>query len=112
MARFKARSANLALYAYPLLGALGEQHCRKTLLSIGFEGVLGWECCFLHRELKVESSAYVGDFKMAGTPAAVDRAWKMIKKVINLDDPTPFKKCWVETTRCAMYPHRGSTAQH
>ncbi len=42
----------------------------------------------MHRELKVALSVYVDDFKMAGAPAAMTAAWKKIKSVINVDDPT------------------------
>ena len=39
----------LALYGHPLAGTFwGKNHCHEALLSIGFEPILGWECCFLH----------------------------------------------------------------
>ena len=97
----------LALYGHPLSGAFWEQHCRKMLLSIGFEGISGCECCYMHRELKVVLSVYVDDFKMAGAPASMDVAWKKIKSVINVDDPTPLGK--YASTRYAKCLRTGLT---
>ena len=58
------------------------------ILSVGFESIPSWECCLLHRELKIALSVYVDDFKMAGTPSAVGEAWERIKTVIKLGEPT------------------------
>ena len=56
----------LALYGHPLSGAFWEQHCRKMLLSVGFESIPSWECCFLHRELKIVLSVCVDDSRWRG----------------------------------------------
>ena len=42
----------LALYGHPLSGAFWERHCHEALLSVGFEPITGWECCFVHNTLK------------------------------------------------------------
>ncbi len=60
------------------------------LLSVGFAGISGWECCLRPRELKVVLSFYVGDFKTAGTPSAVKEAWERIKTVIQLGEREVF----------------------
>jgi hypothetical protein len=58
------------------------------LVSFGFKGIAGWERYFLHRELRVVLSVYVGDFKMAGTPSALEEAWGRIRAAIRLGEPT------------------------
>ena len=43
----------LALYGHPLAGAFWERHCREALLSVGFTPLDGWECCYVHKTLKL-----------------------------------------------------------
>ena len=78
----------LALYGHPLAGAFWERHCREALLSVGFTTLTGWECCFVHQELKLVLSVYVDDFKMAGQADNFGKGWDLIRSKVCLD-PLP-----------------------
>ena len=72
----------LALYGHPDAGdaKLGEK---------GFSPVHGWPGCYSHSSLAVFLTVYVDDFKMSGREADVTKAWRLIKEVIQLEEPTP-----------------------
>ena len=53
----------LALYGHPLSGAFWEKHSHQSLVSVGFEPIVGWECCFINRELQLVLTVYVDDLK-------------------------------------------------
>ena len=56
----------LALYGHPLSGVFWERHCREALLSLGFTTVSGWECLYVHKDLKLVLAVYVDGFKLSG----------------------------------------------
>ena len=56
----------LALEGHPRAGFYWEHHCRKAVLSAGFEPVKGWESMYKHYKWQLFLSIYVDDFKMAG----------------------------------------------
>jgi len=82
----------LALYGHPLSGAFWGNHCTAQLISVGWIAIPEWDGCFVHPEHRCVLSVYVDDFKMAGRPALMEKAWKDIRKVINTDDPVEFGK--------------------
>ena len=82
----------LALYGHPLSGAYWGAHCIKQLYSVGFIAIPAWDGCFVHPELKCVLSVYVDDFKMAGEPASMTKAWALVRKVITTDEPAAFGK--------------------
>ena len=53
--------------------------------------MLGWECVFVHLELKVILSVYVDDLKFAGKQYNLPTAWALMRSAgLILDEPTPF----------------------
>jgi hypothetical protein len=79
----------LALYGHPDAGTCWEKHCDAKLGEKGFSPVHGWPGCYSHSSLAVFLTVYVDDFKMSGREADVTKAWKLIKEVIQLEEPTP-----------------------
>ena len=73
-------------------GVCWEQHCTSQLLKAGFEPFPGWECCFLHRQLRLVLSVYVDDFKLAGPASNLDKGWALIQANLKMDPPTPVGK--------------------
>ena len=82
----------LALYGHPDSGGFWEQHCEKHLRSVGFVPVDGWRSCYWHARLKLFLTVYVDDFKMAGPKGSMAEGWKLIRKGIRAEDPTPAGK--------------------
>ena len=81
----------LSLYGHPLSGVFWERHCHARLKEAGFVQVQGWECLFVHYELRMVLSVYVDDFKMAGPKENLAKAWDLIRSHgIKLDEPTKF----------------------
>ena len=81
----------LALYGHPLSGTYWEKYYDEIVTQkCGFEKVVGWECLYVHRALKVFLSVYVDDFKLAGETKNLSKAWKLMtdNKLI-LDPPEP-----------------------
>ena len=78
----------LALYGHPLSGVFWERHCREALLSVGFTTVPGWECLYLHKDLKLVLAVYVDDFKLSGLANNIPKGWDLIRTKIRLDPPT------------------------
>jgi hypothetical protein len=71
----------LALYGHPLSGYFWEQHCTKSLMEVGFEPLEGWECIYVHKQLKLFLSVYVDDFKLAGLTENLSTGWSLTVKV-------------------------------
>jgi len=50
----------------------------------------GWECLFIHDELKLILSVYVDDFKLVGLASSMKAGWKAITdQGLELDPPDP-----------------------
>ena len=43
-----------------------ERHLEKALKKLKWENVKGWECLYVHRDMKLFLSVYVDDLKMVG----------------------------------------------
>ena len=72
-------------------GKFWENHFTEILLKAGFEKMMGWECLFFHRRLKLILSVYVDDFKLAGKKDSLANGWKLMRDHgLKLDPPTPF----------------------
>ena len=56
----------LALHGHPMSGAFWEWHCREALLSVGFTPLPGWECVYMHKDIKLVLAVSVDDFKLSG----------------------------------------------
>ena len=48
-----------------------------------------WPSVYFHAELKLMLSIYVDDFKLSGPAENLAKGWALLKKVIDLDKPTP-----------------------
>ena len=79
----------LNLYGHPLAGLYWEKHCQKSIFGAGFEKVRGWECLYVHRQMKLFLSVYVDDFKMAGNKDNLNKMWKILQKTLDLEPPVP-----------------------
>ena len=73
---------NKSLYGHPLAGLYWEKHCRKGILSCGFEPVPGWECLYMHRSKRLFLSSYVDDFKMAGPKDHLKPMWAAYASIL------------------------------
>ena len=83
-----------ALYGHPDAGGYWEQHCDKHLRKVGFKPANeGWPGLYVHEELNVLLMVYVDDFKAAGTPEALKKAWSLIKSGLDLDEPGDVGRC-------------------
>ena len=58
--------------------------------SDGWEKIPNWECLFVHREKGVFLSVYVDDIRLAGKKHNLDPMWKLLKKEVDLGEPTSF----------------------
>ena len=58
-------------------------------MEAGFEPLEGWECIYVHKQLKLFLSVYADDFKMAGASKNMAKGWKLIRSKLRLDGPTP-----------------------
>ena len=56
----------------------------------GWEKVSNWVCIFVHREKGLFLSVYVDDIKLAGKKQNIDPMWKLLKKEVDLGEPTSF----------------------
>ena len=81
----------LALYGHPDAGGIWEQHCTKQLTSAGWVAVLPeiWQSMFYHPELDLLLVVYVDDFRIAGPTDNMEKGWKTISDVIDMDPPEP-----------------------
>ena len=82
----------LALYGHPDSGGYWEAHCTKALVAAGFAPVAEWPSCFVHAQLALFLVVYVDDFKLAGPVSNLAKGWKLIRRDIKMDDPTPLDK--------------------
>ena len=65
------------------------QDCyEKILLKYGWETVSKWEFLFVHREKGLFLSVYVDDIKLAGKKQNINPMWKVLKKEVDLGEPT------------------------
>ena len=56
----------------------------------GWEKIPNWECLFVHREKGLFLSVLVDDIKLAGKKQNIDLMWKILKKEVDLGEPTFF----------------------
>ena len=82
----------LALYGHPDSGGIWEKHCEDQLKTVGWTPVNPEirQSIFYHAELDLLLVIYVDDFKMAGPSKNLDKGWKTIESVIDMDPPEPF----------------------
>ena len=80
----------LALYGHPDSGTCWERHCGQHLKSVGFEPMSElWSSCYFHHELKLFLVVYVDDFKLAGPSKNLERGWTLVRKGLQMENPTP-----------------------
>ena len=79
-----------ALEGHPRAGLYWEKHCKDSILAAGFEQVKGWECMCMRRSLQLFLNVYVYDFKLAGRAESLPKAWALLRKRLDLDDPTSY----------------------
>ena len=83
-----------ALYGHPDSGGHWEQHCEKSLVSIGWKTIPEWRSVYWHPELKLVLMVYVDDFKLAGPTGNLEKGWTAIRKVITFgEDPCDVGRC-------------------
>ena len=78
------------LYGHPLAGLLWERQFEKILLKHGWEKIPNWESLFVHREKGLFLSVYVDDIKLSGKKQNLDPMWKVLKKEVDLGEPTSY----------------------
>ena len=78
------------LYGHPLAGLLWERQIENILLKHEWEKIPNWECLFVHREKELFLSVYVDDIKRAGKKQNIDPMWKVLKKEVDVEEPTSF----------------------
>ena len=78
------------LYGHLLAGLLWERQFEKILLKHGWEKVPNWECLFVHREKGLFLSVYENEIKLAAKKQNIDPMWKVLMKVVDLGESTPF----------------------
>jgi hypothetical protein len=83
----------LALYGHPDAGGYWEAHCKEKLVAGGFTPVPDWNSMYWHKALKLLLMVYVGDFKMSGPAANLEKGWKIIRESIKTDEPQAPGKC-------------------
>ena len=74
------------LHGHPLAGFIWEKHCQRSILRAGFEKIPGWECLFVHRQMRLFLSVYVDDFRMAGSKENLAPMWDILRKSLTLED--------------------------
>ena len=78
------------LYGHPLAGLLWKGNLRRSYRSMAGRKFQNWECLFVHREKGLFLSVYVDDIKLAGKKQNIDPMWKLLKKEVDLEEPTSF----------------------
>ena len=78
------------LYGHSLAGLLWERQFENILLKYCWEKVPNWDCLFVHREKGLFLSVYVDDMKLAGKWQNINPMWKILKKEVDLGEPTSF----------------------
>ena len=63
---------------------------RENLIEIRLGKVPNWECLTVHREKVLFLSVYVDDIKLTGKKQHIDPMWKLLKKEVDLGEPTSF----------------------
>ena len=65
-------------------------HFTEKVISAGFRKMMGWECLFVHDELKLILSVYVDDFKLVGPSGNLTAGWKRLTDTgLELDPAEP-----------------------
>ena len=82
----------LALYGHPDAGGYWERHCEKHLKDAGFVPIPDWRSCFWNKNLKLFLVVYVDDFKLSGPSGTMPEGWRLIRKHIRTETPTPVGK--------------------
>ena len=77
-------------YGHPLAGLLCEGQFERVILEHGWEKVPNWECSFVNRGKVLFLSVYVDDIQLAGKKQNFDPMWKVLKKEVDLGEPTSF----------------------
>ena len=77
----------LALYGHPDAGGCWEQHCNKSMISVGFTPVEEWQSVFYHKRLHLMLVIYVDDLKLSGPKENLKEGWHLIRSKIKTDDP-------------------------
>ena len=89
-------------------GKYWENHFTDKLLKCNFEPVPGWECLFVHKQLKLILSVYVDDFKLVGKTENLKAGWKLITDSgLVLDPPTPLG----DYLGCGQFPVHVSASE-
>ena len=81
-----------SLYGHPCAGGYWEQRYEKHLLSVGFTRIQDWRSCFWHPSLELMLVVCVDDFKLAGPKGNLAQGWKLIRKGVRTEGPTPAGK--------------------
>ena len=98
----------LSLYGHPMSGKYWENHFTDKLLKCNFEPIPGWECLFVHKQLKWILSVYVDDFKLVGKTENLKAGWKLITDSgLVLDPPTPLG----DYLGCGQFPVHVSASE-
>jgi hypothetical protein len=89
-------------YGHPDAGGYWEQHCDQHLQDRGFDPISpaekSWRSCYYSKSLQCSMIVCVGDFKIAGPPGNVRKAWGIIQEPnprtrgLILDEPSPARK--------------------
>ncbi len=98
----------LSLYGHPMSGKYWENHFTQKLLDAGFTTMPGWECLFVHEQLKLILSVYVDDFKLVGRQQNLQQGWDLMRQHgLVLDQPTPLGAY----LGCGQRPHQLSAQE-
>ena len=63
---------------------------RVNLYSPREEKITKWECLLIHREKGLFLLVYVDDIKLARKKQNIDQMWNVLKKEVDLGEPTSF----------------------
>jgi hypothetical protein len=101
-----------APYGHPGSGTPWEQHAGERIRAAGFFPVCNWQSCYVHPRLRLLLIAYVDDLMPAGPKGNLAEGWRLIRRDLELEDPTPlglFLGCkhekaeWFDRTlKCAV----------
>ena len=77
-----------ALYGHPDSGTYWERHCDRSLQSVGFEPIINWPSCYVHKGLELLLIVYVDDFKLSGRASSLTEGWKLIRTHLEVEPET------------------------
>jgi hypothetical protein len=93
-----------AFYGHPDAGGYWEQHCDRLLQDCGFDPIVptdkSWRSCYYSKSFQCYMIVYADDFKFAGPPDNVRKAWQLMQEPnprtkergLILDEPSPAGK--------------------